>query len=144
MIRAVIIDDESSGRVALQKLLEKHSPEIEIEGTAESVESGKKLIDELAPELVFLDIEMPDGTGFDLLSSFDRINFEVIFVTAFNDYAINAFKFSAVDYLVKPVDIEELKSAVGKAEEKIADQTSKKNFEVLIQNLKNPTPSLTR
>ena len=114
MIRAIIIDDEPQLRKSLAKLLSVHCPTVSIAGEAESVESAFEAIKRLQPDLIFLDIRMEDGTGFDLLQKFDRINFHVIFVTAFEKYAIKAFHFSAIDYLLKPIDPEELIAAVEK------------------------------
>jgi two-component system, LytTR family, response regulator len=115
MIRAVIIDDESHNITNLSKLLERHCPEVRIEGTALNATEGKALIDRVTPELLFLDISMPGGTGFDLLRTIAHADFEIIFVTAFHQYGIQAVKFSALDYLLKPIDPVELKSAVEKA-----------------------------
>jgi two-component system LytT family response regulator len=114
MIRAIIIDDEPQLRKSLAKLLSVHCPSVSIAGEAECVESAFEAIKRLQPDLIFLDIRMEDGTGFDLLKKFDKINFHIIFVTAFEEYAIKAFHFSAIDYLLKPVDPEELKSAIEK------------------------------
>lgn len=115
MIRAVIIDDEPHNVTNLLKLLDRHCPEVEVTGTALNAEEGKTLIEQDQPDMLFLDISMPGGTGFDLLRSLGQTNFDVIFVTAFNQFGIQAVKFSALDYLLKPIDPEELKSAVAKA-----------------------------
>ena len=101
-IRAVIVDDERQGRQSLALLLKKHCPEIELVGEADTIESGISLIQNTEPDLVFLDIEMPAGSGFQLLEAFDPVEFEVIFVTAFDSYAIKAIKVSALDYLLPP------------------------------------------
>ncbi|MDB5281112.1 MAG: DNA-binding response regulator [Bacteroidota bacterium] len=135
MISAVLIDDEPLVIKTLEAMLKKHCPEVNICGTADSASSGKQLIESVKPELVFLDIEMPFGNGFDLLKSFSRIFFEVIFVTAFDRYALNAFKYSAVDYVLKPIDKEELKTAVVKADKAIKLRDEKKNIAVLIEAL---------
>ncbi len=112
MIRAIIIDDEVSGRETLSRLIEKHISGLIILDTASSVRTGLSLIREQHPDLVFLDIEMRDGTGFDLLESLDTIDFKVIFITAYSEYAVRAFKFYAVDYILKPVSVSELINAV--------------------------------
>lgn len=120
MIRAVIIDDEREGRNTLQNLLESLCKNVSIAGTANDVISGLDLIKKEAPDLVFLDIHMPDGTGFDLLERIEDVNFSVIFVTAYDQYALKAIKFSAIDYLLKPVEPQSLVEAV----EKIKTQDS--------------------
>jgi two-component system LytT family response regulator len=114
MIRAIIIDDEPQLRKSLAKLISIHCPGVSVAGEAGNVQSAYEVINSLQPDLLFLDIRMEDGTGFDLLKKFDKINFHIIFVTAFEEYAIRAFHFSAIDYLLKPVDPEELKAAVEK------------------------------
>ncbi len=112
-IRSIIIDDEEPGRFYLSELIKAYCPDVAIVGEANSVKSGIGLIDSEVPELVFLDIRMGDGTGFDVL---DRVSpnhsFAVVFTTAFNDFAIRAIKRSAFDYLVKPVSKEELTSCI--------------------------------
>jgi len=115
MIRAVIIDDIANARISLKADLADYCPEIEVVGEAEGVVTGAKTIKELQPEIVFLDIQMNDGNGFDLLEILPEINFKLIFTTASNEFAIKAFKFSAVDYLLKPIDPSELQEAVRKA-----------------------------
>jgi two-component system LytT family response regulator len=115
MIKAVIIDDEAHGRNALEVLLNRNITGLEITGHADSVKSGFRLIEKLQPQLVFLDIRMGDGTGFDLLKKFEEINFEVIFTTAFDSYALHAFEHSAIGYLLKPLEEEEIIKVVGKA-----------------------------
>lgn len=115
MIRTVVIDDEDHIRDSLIKLLAKHCPQVHVTGTAFSVESGRKIIREMQPDLVLLDIQLSDGTGFDLLRSLHIIEFKVIFITAYDQYALQAFRFSALDYLLKPVHPEQLKAAVDHA-----------------------------
>jgi len=131
MIKTVIIDDEQNNLIALRKTLEIFCLEIEIIAEANNVESGIEAINKYQPNLIFLDIEMPDGTGFDLLQAFDKINFQVIFVTAFNQYAIKAFQFSAVDYILKPIVPELLIKAVHKA----SKQPNQGDLEKLVKNL---------
>lgn len=120
-INALIVDDEKNSREVLQSLLEKFCPEVTIIGNAANVDAAHQLIGELKPDLVFLDVQMPTGNGFSLLQKFDPVPFSVIFVTSFDHYAINAIKFSALDYLLKPVEIHELTAAVAKAVEKKAE-----------------------
>jgi len=111
-INCVIIDDEKQSVELLEALLEKHCKQVKVVGKAYNVQSGIALIEEQEPELVFLDIAMPDGDGFRLLKNVDNENFEVIFVTAYDQHALRAFEFSALHYLLKPIDIEELQKAV--------------------------------
>lgn len=116
MIRAVIIDDIPEAVAVLKSDLENYCVNIEVVGSADGVVSGAKLIKELKPELVFLDIQMKDGSGFDLLEILNDVNFKLIFTTASDEYAVKAFKFSAVDYLLKPIDPDELMDAVSRVE----------------------------
>jgi len=116
MIRVAVIDDEPHIRDGLLRLLGNHCPNVLIAGTAGSVKEGKELIRKQHPDLVLLDIRMGDGTGFDLLKQLDPVDFKVIFITAYDQYAVRAFKFSALDYILKPVDPDDLKEAVKRAE----------------------------
>src|SRR5438128_556965 len=111
-IRTIVVDDESHSREVLRDLLESFFPEIELVGEAENVEGAYKLINEVEPQLVFLDIQMSRQSGFNLLKKFSEVPFEVIFVTSFDRYAINAIKFSALDYLLKPVEVKDLGEAI--------------------------------
>ena len=135
MITAIIIDDEPKSVFTLNSFLESHCPNVQVLGSANNAKTGKELIDSKHPQLVFLDIEMPLGSGFDLLGSLPEIKFEVVFITAYNQYAISAFRFSALDYLLKPLRISELKEAVAKAEKRIAEKASKHNYELLLRNM---------
>ena len=119
MIKAMIIDDERNSCEALQLLLERSCPDIEVISVAHSGGEALKKIQTLHPQLVFLDIEMPNMNGFQLLEQLSKIDFELIFTTSYDQYAIKAFKFSAIDYLLKPVDREELEKAVEKVSKKI-------------------------
>lgn len=134
-MKAVIIDDVEKSRVALRADVEDYCPKVEIVGEAESVVSGVKLIRKTKPELVFLDIEMGDGNGFDLLEMFEEIHFQVIFITAMDAYAIQAFKYSAVDYLLKPVDPEDLMRAVERAAERIGSKGQESKIALLLENI---------
>lgn len=111
----MIIDDEEDARVTLRSFVKSFCPQLEIVGEAEGVADGYRNILSLDPDLIFLDIQMEDGTGFDLLEKIRDASFSVIFTTAFDEYAIKAFKFSAIDYLLKPIDPDELIEAVSKA-----------------------------
>ncbi len=137
MLKAIIIDDEHANRQLVSNLLNTHCPSVQIVGSADGVESGYQEITEKKPNLVFLDIQMPHGNGFQLLEKFKEICFDIIFVTSFDQYAINAIKFSALDYILKPIDISELKIAVEKAEKKIEKENKILLYENLLNNI-NP------
>ncbi len=135
MNRAVIIDDIPEAIAVLKSDLEKYCDGVEVIGSAGGVVSGAKLIRELNPDLVFLDIQMPDGTGFDLLEILPEANFKLIFTTASDEFAIKAFKFSAVDYLLKPIDPDELIEAV----KRVSDQEKPAaRIELLKENFNTP------
>ena len=138
-IRTLVIDDEKHFISTMNTLLEGVS-DVKVIGTARSVEEGLIQIDVLEPDLVFLDVEMEDGTGFDLLKQIDRRDFRVVFVTAYDHYAVEAFRFSAVDYLLKPIDPDELLAAVERAKARKIAREKKKvasnpNLKVLLENL---------
>lgn len=130
-----MIDDEKDSISVLRRLLDTYCPEISILGTADGVETGAQLIRSFNPDLVFLDIEMTRGNAFDLLNLLKPVAFQVIFVTAFDDYAIKAFKYSAVDYLLKPIDIGELCGAVVKAAGTINGKSIHSQMNVLLDNI---------
>lgn len=114
MIRCLIVDDESKAREILAEMLKLYCSEVTVIGQARNVTTAYEMINSLKPDLVLLDIKMPDGSGFDLLNKFESINFKVVFITAHEEYAIKAFRFSALDYLLKPIDPSDLISAVEK------------------------------
>jgi two-component system LytT family response regulator len=116
-LRAILVDDEESARDVLQNLLLRFCPEVELLAKCEDVLEAVAAIKEYRPELVFLDIEMPNYAGYELVKFFQEIDFEIIFVTAYDQYAIRAFELAAIDYLLKPIDIERLKGAVGRAKQ---------------------------
>ncbi len=122
MIKAVIIDDESKGIEILRILIKNHCPDITVIGCAEEVHEAVELINRKQPDLIFLDIEMSGETGFDLLEKVKPTSFHVIFVTAHSEYAVRAFRYSVSDYLLKPVDISELKEAVQKVKSLIKEE----------------------
>lgn len=111
-IRTIIVEDENKSLLTLRTLLERYCPQIKVIGTGNCVEAGIRVIEELKPELVFLDIGMPDGDAFDLLNRIGKVEFEIIFITAYNDFALKAFEFSALHYLLKPINYIELQDAV--------------------------------
>jgi len=137
MIKSVIIDNEKKSRKTIRNFLQKYCNDVEILGEADGVESGIDLIQKTNPELVFLDIEMTDGTGFKLLESIDDIQFSVIFVTAYSAYAVKAFKISAVDYLLKPINPEELIEAIDKYKKETDLKGIHTKLEVLLSNQNN-------
>lgn len=138
MIRAILIDDEPKNNRILKLMLEEFCPDVLIEGQADNAADGANLIKEVEPDLVFLDIEMPYGSGFDLLDQLKPVSFEIIFITAFNNYSLKAIKYSALDYLLKPVNIDELVAAVAKASEKVTSRHVNARIENLLYNLKRP------
>ena len=143
-MKAVLIDDEISNLENLRILLEKHCPQVTIIATAQNISDAVDAIEKYLPDLVFLDIQMGEKTGFDVLKLLPTRNFEVIFVTAYDQYGIQAVKFAALDYLLKPVDIEELMSAVNKAEQKLATQVQNLQLDFLLQQLKKPEAKISK
>src|SRR5258705_8457958 len=131
---SIIIDDEPGNIATLREMLNEYCPAIKIKGTALNPLKGYDLIREADPDIVFLDIEMPYGNAFDLLDKLSPVRFEVIFITAFNDYAIKAIKYAALDYILKPVNIEELKAAVKKAIIKIEERNINSRIDSLLSN----------
>lgn len=138
MIRAVIIDDEINNQELISNLLKTYADNVQVVGVANSVDTAYKTINEQHPDLIFLDIQMPDGTGFDLLKKFDKINFKIIFVTAHQEYAIEAFKYSALDYILKPLAPANLLSAVKKMEDAISSEELNLKLKTLLNNIAEP------
>lgn len=143
-LRTLIVDDEAPARENLKLMLAEHCPEIEVVGLADSVPSAQKMIKELAPQAVFLDIRMPSGTeGFDLVDSIEEKNFQMVFVTAYKDYAVRAFQANAIHYILKPIDIDDLKTAVRKL---VANQelfrNNDENLQSYVKSLENLTKSI--
>ncbi len=143
MIRAIIIDDERHSCDALKMLLDKFCPQVQVTTICHSGNDGIKKITELNPNLIFLDIEMPHMNGFQMLEQLPKIDFEIIFTTSYDQYAITAFKFSALDYLLKPVDREELEKAVQKVSKKINPAISQQ-LEILMQKINQPSVLVKR
>ncbi|WP_456442042.1 LytR/AlgR family response regulator transcription factor [Psychroserpens sp.] len=137
MIKSVIIDNEKKSRKTLSNFLRKYCKNVEVLGEADGVSTGIELIKNKNPELVFLDIEMTDGTGFKLLESIEDIQFSVIFVTAYSAYAIKAFKISAIAYLLKPINPQELIEAIEKYQKEIGLKGIHNKLEVLLGNQSN-------
>lgn len=135
-LRAILIDDEISGLNALYEKLQRHCPQVEVLETCDSAEKGVAAIDSIRPDLVFLDVEMPVMNGFVLLQHLSFKNFELIFVTAYDQYAIKAIRYSALDYLLKPVQVDELNAAVEKAlEKKHLTESGNAGLNLLLENL---------
>jgi len=133
VIRTVIIDDEPRARETLNKMLRTYCTDIEIVGEGNNVKSGIEQIETLHPDVVFLDIRMPDGTGFDLLEQLNYIDFALVILTAYDEYALKAFKFSAIDYLLKPLDPEELISSLKKIKSSLNIQNNQ--LKTLLENI---------
>ncbi len=143
MITALIIDDEAKGRMALREKLSAYCTKVHVIAEASNGQEALLLIQLHKPQLIFLDIEMPRMNGFEMLNALTEKNFHVIFTTAYDQYAIKAIKYAAFDYLLKPIDIEELKTAVEKIDLKQTNQT-KKQAELLQQNMQNPKKQLNK
>ncbi len=147
MLNAVIIDDEVSSRETLKNLLTNFCTSVTVIGEAGSVDEGISVINTTNPDVVFLDIEMPYKNGFDLLSSLSEINFDVVFTTAYNQYALKAIKFSALDYLLKPINATELNNAVSRISAKrVAENKGKNNgkLDAFMANMKNINSQLQK
>jgi len=136
-IKAIIIDDEERARRVLSNSLAEYCPEIEIVAQCSNVPSGVLEINRQKPDVVFLDIEMPEYTGFELLEFFRDVDFEIIFVTAYNQYAVQAFEVSAVDYVLKPLRVDHLERAVNKLKNKLQTATMHDRLETLKANLQS-------
>lgn len=140
-IKAIIVDDEAKALKSIEMIINQHCENVKIVGLANSVNEAEELIELHSPNLVFLDVEMPEANGFELLERVNPRNFEVIFVTAYNHHALKAIKYSAFDYILKPVDIDEIITSVEKASNKIhSAERIDPRFEVLLNNLKSSNP----
>jgi two-component system, LytTR family, response regulator len=137
MIRSIIVDDELKSRESLKILIRDFCKDVSVESMCQNVAEAVQQINEIKPDLIFLDIQLQRETGFDLLTRFNSVDFEVIFTTAYSEYAIRAFKFSAIDYLLKPIDIEDLRDAVAKVHKKKESDTLSQRLHELIHNLKS-------
>ena len=129
MIKAVVIDDEVNSRELFEEMLANYIAGVKMVGTGKDVKTGIAIIKKKQPEIVFLDIEMPGGDGFKILDAFENIPFKVIFVTGFQEYALRAIKYSALDYILKPINLDELQLAIDKVKERKGNWT--KNYELL-------------
>jgi|SRR5690554_3605688 len=144
MVRAIIIDDEPDGCEAIRMVLAKHCPEVAVQRICNHPEAGLNAINNLDPDLVFLDIQMPGMTGFDLLQRLTPFTFKVIFVTAYDSYAIKAIKFSALDYLLKPIDAEELTAAVEKVKQSLDQENNRFKYQAIANNLQHISGKINR
>ena len=136
-IKAILIDDEQSARNVLTNLLERTSATIDILATCENVLEGVEQIKALQPDVVFLDVQMPNYAGYEIVNFFDKIDFEIIFVTAYDHYAIKAFELNAIDYLVKPIDRKKLAFSVEKLEKKLNQENKLVDYQILLETIKD-------
>src|ERR1700761_4613218 len=134
MIKTILVDDELKSCEILEELLTMFDNSIQIIGKAHNLADAVDLIDTLKPELVFLDIQMPTGTGFEVLESIKHKNFNLVFITAHDEYAVKAFKYSATDYLLKPINIDELEACVQKIENKKPADNLEEKINFLLDN----------
>lgn len=134
-IKTIVVDDEKPSRNALSNYLRGYCPNVQIVAECNSAKNAFKAISEHQPQLVFLDVEMPKGSGFDLLRMFESVHFKVIFITAFSNYAVQAFRYSATDFLLKPVKISELTEAVNKVQHELEIKDSYLTVKTLLENL---------
>jgi two-component system LytT family response regulator len=145
MIKTILVDDEPRGLNTLKKLLQEYCPELKIVAECADADSAREKIELLEPQLVFLDISLPGKSSFDMLTELEHVNFEIIFVTAHNEYTLQAFRYSAVDYLVKPIDEDLLTDAVKRAVKKISVSSVNNNITTLLHNIqKSPSSQETK
>lgn len=148
MITALLIDDDKHLRTGLKALLERYTNDIFIIGEAESVKTGIAAIEKLRPQVIFLDIHLTDGTGFDILERLSKVNGKikahVVFITAHEQYALKAFKFSALDFILKPVDPEELQHTMLKIKEAVGKNNSFENIDLLLENIRKKVDNFKR
>ena len=148
MITAILIDDDKNLRDGMRELLSFYAPDIAIIGEAEDVETGVTVMDKLKPQVVFLDIQLNDGTGFDILEKIvqktGKINSHIVFITAHEEYAIKAFRFSALDFLLKPVDPDELEMVVGKIRTVLEKNNSYAHIDLLLENIRKKVDNFKR
>jgi two-component system LytT family response regulator len=147
MITAILIDDDDNLRAGMQSLLGRYAPEIKIIGEADSVKTGSELLLQNPPQVVFLDIHLGDGSGFDLLEEVNKkgkLNSQIVFITAHEQYAIKAFRFSALDFLLKPIDPEELKKVIGKIKTVLEKSTNVAHIDLLLENIRKKVDNFKR
>lgn len=140
-INCIIVDDEISGRIVVRELLTRFCEDVTIVGEAANIKDAYTLIKEKKPDLVLLDVQMPGGDGFDLLRKFDEINFDIVFVTSYDKYAINAIKFSALDYLLKPIELGDLRISLEKVRQRKNEKETPRQWVInLLNNLEEHNP----
>lgn len=144
MIRSVIVEDEKKSSELLANMLKRFCPDVQVVAIAESVKEGEDSIRKHNPDLVFLDVEMGDGNGFDLLKKLGDVNFDLVFTTASDQHAVKAIKYSALDYLLKPIDPEELQHAVNKVNERHKDSGALENLKFLLKNIRRDDDRFSR
>jgi two-component system LytT family response regulator len=148
MITAVLIEDDQHLRKGLKALLDRYTNDILIIGEAESVKTGIEVIEKLRPQVIFLDIHLTDGTGFDILERLTKVNGKlnahIVFITAHEQYAVKAFKFSALDFILKPVDPEELQQTMAKIKEAVGKNNSFENIDLLLENIRKKVDNFKR
>lgn len=147
MITALLIDDDSNLRNGMKSLLARYAPEIRIIGEADSVETGVPLLLQNPPQVLFLDIHLGDGSGFDLLEEVNKkgkLNSQIVFITAHEQYAVKAFRFSALDFLLKPVDPEELQKVIGKLKDVIDKNDNVAHIDLLLENIRKKVDNFKR
>lgn len=147
MITAILIDDDNNLRAGMKSLLNRYAPEIQIIGEADSVKTGTELLLQNPPQVVFLDIHLGDGSGFDLLEEVNKkgkLNSQIVFITAHEQYAIKAFRFSALDFLLKPVDPEELEKVIGKIKGVLDKNDSVAHIDLLLENIRKKVDNFKR
>lgn len=148
MTTALLIDDDANLRAGMRQLLLRYAPNIKVIGEADSVQTGVDTINQLNPDVLFLDIQLTDGTGFDLLeqlaSKNGKITSQVVFITAHEQYAIKAFRFSALDFLLKPVDPEELQKVIGKINDVLSKSDNYAHIDLLLENIRKKVDNFKR
>lgn len=148
MTTALLIDDDANLRAGMRQLLLRYAPNIKVIGEADSVQTGVETINQLNPEVLFLDIQLTDGTGFDLLeqlaSKNGKITSQVVFITAHEQYAIKAFRFSALDFLLKPVDPEELQKVISKINDVLSKSENYAHIDLLLENIRKKVDNFKR
>jgi len=137
-MNAIIIDDEKNQRSVIRQILKKYCPDISVVGEVADIDDAFSLIKTHYPDLIFLDVEMPHGSGFDLLTKFDKIPFEVIFVTGFGHYAVKAFEFNALHFIQKPIDDRGIIQAVARARTRMQEKARTDYYKVVLENLRHP------
>lgn len=138
-MNAILVDDEKNNSEILREILKRYCPQVDVVAVCTDITSAAQQIETLKPDLIFLDIQMPNGSGFDLLDRIQQKNMEVIFVTAYDNFLLKAIRYSALDYILKPVNITELVNAVNRAEKRIADRSINDQLQLLLSNMQRPT-----